>query len=46
MTTPIRITLIEDQPEYREVIELALSKDLDLELTDQFGTAEIALSHI
>lgn len=43
MTTPIRITLIEDQPEYREVIELALSKDLDL---DQFGTADMALSHI
>ena len=41
MTTPIRITLIEDQPEYREVIELALSKDLD-----QFGTADMALSHI
>jgi len=46
MTAPIRITLIEDQPEYREVIELALSKEPDLELTDQFGTAEMALRQI
>ena len=40
----IHIALIEDHPEYREVIELALAKEADLKLTDQFGTAEMALS--
>jgi DNA-binding NarL/FixJ family response regulator len=35
--------LIEDHPEYREVIELALKKEDDLELISQFGTAERAL---
>jgi DNA-binding NarL/FixJ family response regulator len=39
----IRITLIEDHPEYREVIEMALEKDPGLELVNQFGTAERAL---
>lgn len=46
MKPPIHIALIEDHPEYREVIELALAKEADLVLTDQFGTAEMALRKI
>jgi DNA-binding NarL/FixJ family response regulator len=43
MKRKISIMLIEDHPEYREVIELALKKEDDLELISQFGTAERAL---
>jgi len=39
----IRIVLVEDHPEYREVIELALEKEPDMDLVRQFGTAEMAL---
>jgi DNA-binding NarL/FixJ family response regulator len=46
MKPTIHIALVEDHPEYREVIELALAKEADLELTDQFGTAEMALRKI
>ena len=46
MKPPIHIALIEDHPEYREVIELALAKEADLVLTDQFGTAEMAFRKI
>ena len=43
MKAKIRVMLIEDHPEYREAIELALRKEPALELTSQFGTAERAL---
>lgn len=39
----IRIVLVEDHPEYREVIGLALEKEQDMDLVRQFGTAEMAL---
>jgi DNA-binding NarL/FixJ family response regulator len=35
--------LVEDHPEYRETIAIALKKESDIELTSQFGTAEAAL---
>ena len=35
--------VVEDNPEYRGVIELALEDESDIELVSQFGTAEIAL---
>ncbi len=35
--------MIEDHPEYREVVGLALSKEPDMEVTSQFGTSERAL---
>lgn len=35
--------LVEDNPQYREVIELALSDETDMELVAQFGAAEVAL---
>ena len=43
MNNRIRVMLVEDHPEYREAIELALKKDPALELISQFGTAERAL---
>jgi DNA-binding NarL/FixJ family response regulator len=35
--------LVEDNPEYRRVIELAMKRDPDMELVNQSGTAERAL---
>ncbi len=35
--------LVEDYPGYREIVELALGREPDMELTSQFGTAERAL---
>ena len=43
MKGKIRVMLIEDNPEYREVIKLALEDENDIELINQFGTSEIAL---
>ena len=44
MNCPIKIMLIEDHPAYRETIALALTKEKDIELISQFGTAEQAVS--
>ena len=38
--------LVEDNPEYREVINLALEDELDIDLISQFGTTEVALRNI
>jgi len=38
--------LVEDHPEYRDAIELALAKESGMELTSQFGTAERALRNL
>ncbi|WP_162029376.1 MULTISPECIES: response regulator transcription factor [unclassified Lentimonas] len=43
MNTSIRIMLVEDNPQYREVIELALSEETNIELVAQFGAVEVAL---
>lgn len=43
MNTPIRIILVEDNPRYREVIELALFEEPTMELIAQFGAAEVAI---
>ncbi len=43
MVSKIRVMLVEDHPEYREAIELALGKEPDMELESQFGTSERAL---
>ena len=42
----VRIMLVEDNIEYREVVRLALEQEPGVELTKQFGTAEIALRWI
>lgn len=46
MKKPITIILVEDHPEYREVIQMALKNEEDLELTDLFGAAESALQAV
>ena len=42
----IRVTLVEDNQEYREGISLILKHTPDIELISQFGTAEIALREL
>ncbi|MDQ8207533.1 response regulator transcription factor [Coraliomargarita sp. SDUM461003] len=46
MKMPIRVMLVEDNEEYRDVIKFALNREEDLELFSQFGTAEMAISSI
>ncbi|VGO12496.1 Oxygen regulatory protein NreC [Pontiella desulfatans] len=43
MTQKIKLMLVEDNPEYRHVIQFAFQDDSVLELINQFGTAELAL---
>jgi DNA-binding NarL/FixJ family response regulator len=43
MPNKIHIMMVEDHPEYREGIALALETESDIILTEQFGTAEHAL---
>jgi DNA-binding NarL/FixJ family response regulator len=43
MNKTINVMLVEDHPEYREVVEMLLKKQSDIKLTSQFGTAERAL---
>lgn len=43
MNRNIKILLVEDNPEYREVIKFALKRYDNMELSAEFGTAEIAL---
>lgn len=42
----IRVMMVEDHPEYREGIALALETEDDVELISKFGTAERALRHL
>ncbi len=46
MNDKIHVMLVEDHPEYREAIELALGKEPAMALASQFGTAERALRHL
>ena len=39
----IKVMLVEDNPEYRSVVELALADENDIDLVSQFGTSEIAI---
>lgn len=43
MNQTIQVMLVEDHPGYRDVVELALEKEPNIELISQFGTAERAL---
>lgn len=43
MKRKIQVMLVEDNPEYREVIHIAFLDQPDIELMCQFGTAEIAI---
>lgn len=46
MNDSIRVMLVEDHPEYREVVELALEREEGIDLFAEFGTAERALRHL
>ena len=46
MNQSITVMLVEDNREYREVIQLALKRDQNIELISEFGTAEIALRNL
>jgi len=46
MHTDIRIILVEDNPQYREIIELALSNEDGMRLIEKFGAAEVALDYL
>lgn len=46
MKSNVCVMLIEDNPEYRDAISLALKMDPAIDLTGQFATAEFALSHL
>ena len=43
MNKSIKILLVEDSPEYREVVSLAIENEDDMELVNKFGAAEVAL---
>ena len=45
-TTPIRIVLIEDNPEYRRAIAMAMERSEGYDLVGKFGTAEQALAEL
>ena len=46
MTQTIRITLVEDNLDYRDIITLTLGAESDIELINQFGTSEAALREL
>lgn len=43
MNDKIQIMMVEDHPEYREIVELAIGRQPDMKLVSQFGTVERAL---
>lgn len=43
MNDPVKVMIVEDNPEFRKVLRLALLRDATIELASEFGTAEIAL---
>ena len=43
MSEYIKIMMVEDHPEYRETVEMMISRQPDMELLSQFGTAERGL---
>jgi DNA-binding NarL/FixJ family response regulator len=46
MSKIIKVLLVEDNPDYRDVIAIALEGPDDIELSQEFGTAEIALRRV
>lgn len=44
MKADIQVMLVEDHPEYREVIDLALADEPDIKLINQVGSSERAIS--
>jgi DNA-binding NarL/FixJ family response regulator len=46
MKKPIQVMMIEDHPEFREIIEFAIGEETDIELTGLYGNAEQALRQL
>lgn len=46
MEDDIKLILIEDHPDYRDVIKIALNKEQKMQLTHSFGYAERAIRHL
>lgn len=46
MKQPITVIVIEDHPKYREVMEMAIGDEDEMEIAGMFGAAEIALRHL
>jgi len=46
MNTKIQVMLVEDNKDYRDVVNLAIGEEEDLEIMDQYGTTEIALRNL
>lgn len=46
MKRSMRIMLVEDNPDYREVVEMAIGKESGMELTGKYGAAEVALNSL
>ena len=46
MKKPVKVMVIEDSPKYREVIGLSFGRSEEIEICEQFGTAEGALLFI
>lgn len=46
MNKPITILVIEDHPKYRNVLEMAIADEPEMEIVGMFGAAEIALRHL
>lgn len=46
MKETIKVVIVEDSPEYREVVALAIGRESDIELVQTFGTAEVALRYM
>ncbi|VGO19748.1 response regulator [Pontiella sulfatireligans] len=46
MKKQIKIMLVEDHPEYREILEFVFGKEKGLKLISQFGNAELALRNL
>lgn len=42
-SSPIRVMLVEDNTDYREVVALAITEQDDMVLSGQYGTTEVAL---
>jgi DNA-binding NarL/FixJ family response regulator len=46
MKKPITVIVIEDHPKYRNVLEMAIADEPEMEIVGMFGAAEIALRHL
>ena len=46
MNAPVKVMLVEDNPEFRKVLRLALSRDAAIELASARSMAQVGLPHV